>query len=87
MRTVAPIQEAREPQPAHPILSSDSQRCDRKWTYQTLETQCGDDAEFKVKLGTVWGHYCGEHTIEFMRSDGWNPEEGPIFPIDYEVSE
>lgn len=48
---------------------------------------CDNNAEFKVKFGSVWGHYCGEHILEFMRSNNWNPEEEPIYPIDYEVDE
>lgn len=81
-----------ESKPAHPIFS-DVPKCDRiedvfNKAHEKVSAQgCTGDAEFKVKIGMLWGHYCGEHTLDFMRSDNWNPEEQPIYPIDYEVSE
>lgn len=49
--------------------------------------QCEQDAEFKVKIGTLWGHYCGDDTLEFMRSGSYDPSESPIYPEDWEVDE
>jgi hypothetical protein len=32
--------------------------------------QCPAEAEFSVKLGTVWGHYCRTHALEAVENEG-----------------
>lgn len=47
------------------------------------EIQCLDGVEFSVKLGSVWGHYCGTHALEAVESEG----ETTIKPYDAEEAE
>ncbi|MDG6918431.1 MAG: hypothetical protein JRN62_03240 [Nitrososphaerota archaeon] len=59
--------------------------CDR--LIEKPDTKCPDAPEFKTKIGLLWGHYCGEHMLEFMRSDNYAPGDDIIYPEEYEVEE
>ncbi|MDG6989580.1 MAG: hypothetical protein JRN21_09735 [Nitrososphaerota archaeon] len=59
--------------------------CDR--LIEKPDTKCPNDPEFKLKIGDLLGHYCGEHTLEFMRSSNYAPGDDVIYPEDYELGE
>ncbi|MDG6933691.1 MAG: hypothetical protein JRN68_03235 [Nitrososphaerota archaeon] len=59
--------------------------CDR--VIDKTGTKCPADPEFKFKIGSMWGHYCGEDTLEFMRSNNYTPDDNIIYPEDYEVDD